>query len=443
MNKSIMKGMTILLALSFISSVVSCSSKDNQDPAPPIPVPRPEVKAQQGPYFIAVKTSSASGEEYILQVPSITAGDLNIRDNIKELEQKDYTWVFDRNVAVGFAYGYASAGYGYAMWLRNEQTKLEDLNNFRIEPKYTSYGFFNHSVITMVGGQVSSDGKRNDLAVFTEWTIGQDGVKRSQQKAIPTRELLGNEQQVTFSGVADQGDGTFLSAMIASEFKNVGVGDGSSIGKLRYPDSVWVAKLDGNLNVVKVYGDSRLSFAAGRWHAQNFNMVLPTSSPTRDTTYVFSSAIDSTTSRHAGALRFTKQNDGFDPSYYWDLQQAFGGYKFRRVWHVTDDIYLLEFYNTFNPGNTSVAHQYALADMSAKKITEVKGLPAKNMIKSGEQTGGAPLYDNGVLYLPITVYGSDAVIYSINPYTGEAKKGITLHGVGEVRSLGKLRGSNN
>lgn len=432
-KNNVYKGFMLLAA----ATMATACSEDSTGTDTPGPTPDPTVETGKGPYVIGVKTSAASGEEYVIQTTSITNGNLNIKQNIKELEQSDYTWIFHKDLAVGFAYGYASAGYGYAMKLVSEDERLKDLNDFRIEPRYTSYGFLNNQLVTMVGGQVSADGTRNDLAVFTVFDISDNGVRKAAQHTVYTKDITGNGQQITFSGIADNSDGTFMTAAIESEFKTVGVGDGSSIGELKYPDSVWVAKMDKDMKVVKMYGDDRLSYAAGRWHAQNFNQVLKTSGT--DTTYVFSSAIDSTTTRHAGALRIVKQLDGFDKDYYWDIQADFDGYKFRRVWHVTDDIYLLEFYNDRTPGNTSVAHQYVLADMSEKRLTKVSGLPAKNAIKSGEQTAGAPLYDEGVLYLPITEYGSDCAIYGINPYTGKATKGITLVGVSEVRNMGRLK----
>ncbi|WP_315578822.1 DUF4374 domain-containing protein [Hoylesella oralis] len=431
-------GALFIAASAVFTACGSDSSVDGGDnPVNPTPDPSTPVEVGKGPYVIGVKASAGDGREYVIQTTSISRGNLNLKQNIKELEQSDYTWVFHKDIAVGFAYGYASAGYGYAMKLVSEQEKLKDLRDFRIEPRYTSYGFFNNQLVTMVGGQTGSDGKRNDLAVFTIFDISENGVAKAAQKTIYTKDITGNGQQITFSGIADNGDGTFMTAAVESDFKDVGVGDGSSIGTVKYPDSVWVAKMDKNMNVVRLYGDDRLSFAAGRWHAQNFNEVFKTDGT--DTTYVFSSAIDATTTRHAGALRIVKSIDGFDKGYYWDIQADFNNYKFRRVWHVTDDVFLIEFYNDYNPGNTSVAHQYALADMSEKKLTKITGLPAKNLIKSGEQTAGAPLYDEGVLYLPITEYGSDAIIYSIDLHTGTAKKGITLTGVGEVRNMGRLR----
>lgn len=60
------------------------------------------VKNGKGSYFIAVKTDN--GTEYIMQTNSLTAGNLDIKNNIMELPQTEYTWVFNNHDAIGMVY---------------------------------------------------------------------------------------------------------------------------------------------------------------------------------------------------------------------------------------------------------------------------------------------------------------------------------------------------
>ena len=99
----------------------------------------------------------------------------------------------------------------------------------------------------------------------------QTVARKMKTETVPLRvlkDITGNGQQVTFSSIIDNGDGTFLTAMVQSAFHQTGTGDGSSIGDVKYPDSVWVAKMDKDLNVLKVYRDDRISYAAGQYRAQ-------------------------------------------------------------------------------------------------------------------------------------------------------------------------------
>lgn len=391
------------------------------------------VKNGKGSYFIAVKTDN--GTEYIMQTNSLTAGNLDIKNNIMELPQTEYTWVFNNHDAIGMVYQQQFAGLGYGLRWTSDDTQFSKLGEFRIDTRFSNYGFFNGQLLTSVGGQVSSDGKRNDGATFAFWNITSDGVKLDHTKTLWTEDITGNGQQITFSSIVDNGDGTFLTAMVQSAFHQTGTGDGSSIGEVKYPDSCWVAKMDKDLNVLKVYRDNRISYAAGQYRSQVLHEVFKADD---GTVYVFSNAFNSATSLKSGALRIKKGAEEFDKDYYFDLQTPADGYKFRRVWHMTGCKFLLEIYNEKQINTMTAGHQFALVDMENKKFTWLSGIPAKNLITSGSETGGVPMFADGVIYLPITQFGQDASIYLVNPETGVATKGITLKGVTEIRTLGKL-----
>ena len=393
------------------------------------------VQNGKGSYFIAVKTDN--GTEYIMQTNSLTAGNLDIKNNIMELPQTEYTWVFNNHDAIGMVYQQQFAGLGYGLRWTSDDAQLSKLGEFRIDTRFSNYGFFNGQLVTSVGGQVSADGSRNDGATFAFWNITDEGVKldAAKTKTLWTEDITRNGQQVTFSSIVDNGDGTFLTAMVQSAFHQTGTGDGSSIGEVKYPDSVWVAKMDKDLNVLHIYRDNRISYAAGQYRSQVLHEVFKTDD---GTVYVFSNAFNTATTRKAGALRINKGAEEFDKDYYFDLQTPADGYKFRRVWYMTGSKFLLEIYNEKNINTMTAGHQFALVDMGTKKFTWLSGIPAKNLITSGAETGGVPMYADGVIYLPITQFGQDANIYIVNPETGEAKKGITLKGVTEIRTLGKL-----
>lgn len=424
------------LMLSGIMHLTSCGG-DGGDASDPDSSPddTPATTTGKGNYFLGVKADD--GTEFVIQAQSLEDADLNIKQNILELPQREYTWIFKDNIAVGFVYQQQNPGIGYAMKLTSADEQLKSLGEFSITTRYSTYGFFNGQLLTSVAGQVSADGARNDGATFAYWNITDGGVSLGQTKTIWTENLTyKGEQQVTFSSIVDNGDGTFLSAMVQSDFHQTGTGNGTSVGVVKYPDSCWVAKLDKDLNVLAIYGDDRQSYAAGQYRSQMFSELLKADD---GTVYVFSNAFNEATTRKASALRIKNGANGFDPDYYFDLQTPAGGYKFRRVWHISGDKFLLEIYNEMQATSTGIAHQFAIVSMGEKKFQWITGLPAKNLITSGQETGGVPLSHNGKIYLPITQYGSDAAIYVVNPETGVATKGITIKGVKEIRSIGYLK----
>jgi len=426
-----------LSAVLFVSSMLSsCGSDDGSSDAPtPSPNKPTETLSGKGHYFLGVKTDD--GSEFVMQAESIERGDLDVKDNIFELPQREYTWIFRDDIAIGLVYQQQFAGIGYAMQYVSESEPFKQLGEFRITTRYSNYGFFGNWLLTSVAGQVSEDGSRNDGATFAFWNIGSEGVSLDHTKTIWTETLTWHgEQQVTFSSIVDKGDGTFLSAMVQSAFNQTGTGNGSSVGDVKYPDSVWVVHLDAELNVLHIYRDDRISYAAGQYRSQVFPEVL---SADDGTVYVFSNAFNEKTTRRAAALRINKGEKDFDADYYFDLQTPANGYKFRRVWHIEADKYLLEIYNEPKPTSTGLAHQFAIVSMSDKNFKWITGLPAKNLITSGQETGGVPLSHGGKVYLPITQYGQDATIYVIDPETAVATKGITVKGVKEIRTIGYMK----
>ena len=80
---------------------------------------------------------------------------------------------------------------------------------------------------------------------------------------------------------------------------------------------------------------------------------------------------------------------------------------------MTGNIFLLEIYNEKTITTISAGHQFAVVDMANKTFKWVTGLPAKNLITSGTETGGVPMYHQGSIWLPITEFGKDAALYTV------------------------------
>ncbi len=390
------------------------------------------VQTATGPFFLAVKASS--GTEYIMQAESLEDGDLNISSNIMELPQTEYTWIFRNDIAMGMVYQQQFAGIGYGFRYK-EDSSLEKLGEFMITTRFSNYGFFNGQLLTSVAGQVSADGSRNDGATFAFWNINSNSVTLDRTQTIWTEDITGNGQQITFSGIVDLGNGEFLTGMVQSSFNQTGTGNGSSIGDVAYPDSVWVARIDKDLEIKHIYRDDRISYCAGQYRSQVFSQI---GKADNGSVYVFSGSFDNTTSNPCAALRILPDATEFDQDYYFNIENETGGYKIRRLWHMTGSKFCLEIYNDINITTITPGHQFAIVDMEEKSFRWISGLPGKSLILSGAETGGVPMFHDGKLYLPITQFGEDAAIYVVNPETAEATKGISLRGVYEVRTLGHL-----
>lgn len=397
-----------------------------------------EVVQKTGEYFIAVKSSQGS-REYVMQAETLEGEDLSISDNVFELPSTEYTWIFRDNLAVGLVYQQQFAGLGYGLRLKPDKT-LEKVAEFTISNRFTNFGFFENYLLTSVGGQIKSDNSRNDGATFTYWDIDRE-LANVREETLWTEDITGNGQQVTFSGIIDMGNGEFLTSMVESGFNQTGTGNGSSIGDVAYPDSVWVAAMDKDLNIKHIYKDDRISYSAGQFRSQVWSQIGKADD---GTVYVFSNNNVNThndvkTANPCGALRIKPGATEFDKSYMFNLDEHLDGYRFRRVWHMTGNKFFLEIYRDKSASTITPGTQYAIADMEKQEVTWVTGVPNKNKIISGQYSGCIPLFDNGKFYMPITETGNDAAIYMIDPDTGMATKGITIQGVSEIRAIGHLK----
>lgn len=303
--------------------------------------------------------------------------------------------------------------------------------------RFTNYEFLNDSVLlTSVSGVVSSDGKRNDGATFEYWSIKPTGVALIQRKTIWTKDITGTDEQITFSSIVPDGEGGFYTAMVKSGFRvNDGTNGSSSIGEVYSPDSCWVAQMDADLKVKRIFASDKQSYAAGQYRAMMLRTVLGTED---GTVYAFSNAMHAKTKHKASALRINKGVNHFDPDYFFDIQTASGGYKFRRIWYAGEHRFLLELYNDINVNVMSPGHDFAVVDMKAKTFSRVAGLPPKAFIVSGAESGGVPCYYQGAIYLPISLNGENAQLYKIDPATAQSKAIATFVGAKELRSIGVL-----
>ncbi|MCC8174534.1 MAG: DUF4374 domain-containing protein [Odoribacter sp.] len=423
----------IILIVGLSLSFYSCNDDDNNNGGTTPPV--------VGETFFISAVGESS--EYILQTQRIDSGEINIRPNVKELENSGYTWIFNTNpsVAIGLIYVQGDPGIGLGYGVDADST-LKELGQFLIPSRFTSYGFFENYALTSVGGQtIVKDGS---TLTHEDGTERIDGVTfnfintttlSSTQKTIETLNITGNGDQATFSGIVDMGNGEFLTGLVVSQPIDESATGGSSSGTVNYPDSVWIAAFDANLNLKRIYRDDRISYSSGRYRSQYYSQIGKTDD---GTVYVFSGSYDSNTTRPCGALKIAKGGTEFDQNYYFNIEAKSDGYRFRKVWYIKDDYFLLEFYNEAGPITTTLAPatQYGIVNMAGEGSFQwISGLPDKDNITDT----GLPYSYNGKMYFPITeTTQKNPSIYVIDPITATATRGLSITGASTIRAVGRL-----
>lgn len=418
------RNLFFIIGLSALVLGTSCKKEDVQPPK--------ELDVADA-FFISAMGESA---EYILLAKDVGSGQMRLSENVGELEQSGYTWIFNQNpsVAIGLIYNQGDPGIGLSYGV-DANGKLEKMGSFQITTRFTSYGFFGNYALTSVGGQTLAGKETDDGVTFNFIDLSTMGMT---EKSISTLNITGNGDQATLSGIVDLGNGEFLTGLVLSQPRDPEAEGGSSTGVVSYPDSVWVGAFDAELNLKRIYKDDRISYSAGRYRSQYYSQIAQTAD---GTIYVFSGSYDfnnTATSLPCGALKINKGAADFDKDYYFNIEELSEGYRFRKVWHIAEDYFMLEFYN--HKGRLSTltdpATQYAVVNMKDKNFKWIGGdMPAKDDVVS---TGTTPMVFDGKIHFPITVTGENPSIYIIDPITATATKGLSIAGATSIRSIGKL-----
>jgi len=408
-NKSWLMGLAILAA-------VGCSKDD------------PDTGSGGGNgvddrYFMSVTVDNGA---YMMAVDDLEKDTVITTSSAIESEFFYSHYVYNQtNAVLGVNYAQQNASPG-AIFQLSATGQLREMDEFLLPVGFSTIGAFDKYLVASRSGRtLTGTNAGRTGAIF--YLIDLENNNNIIEKSIVTENFIGNKT-AEFAGAVDAGNGEFLSGvkLIAPE----GTPAASH-------DSVYVAKFDADLNLIQIYDDNRISYSVGEFAAARYPHLA---NDANGHTYVFSGSHSATTTKKAGALVIRKGSDDFDQDYYFDIEAASGGYRFKRLWHVTEDYFLLEMYNITNAGGNAggSATQYAVVRMSTKEFNWVRtGIPGVDDILVSLFTPW-PVATTGKIYIGITPKEGQPSVYAIDPKTATAKKGITVNGVTSILGLARL-----
>lgn len=377
------------ISLAIIAGFITISCSDDDDPKTD---PEPTEKVT---YLVIAGDAATdlSGGNYMLTLDNLNSGkDTTIYNNTNALYSADVFTQIANNATsktlTGFIYG------------RGSTTKAACLKSYEL-----------------VNGQMQEVGERVDLSTFgntgtlgaysyaagvsngTVTIVSRTGsIISKDDKLIDLTQYAIDGTSPTITGISDMGNN---QAVIAFNYANA--------------DKAVVAFVDYAMNVSKTVADDRIGASGGAWRSVRYSQIEADES---GNIYVFSGA-----GSKSGALRINKGESVFDTSYSFDILAASGGYRFRKVFPISDDYFLLDFYSSTTAyGNMDNSGKYAIVKMSDKSFKWVSGLPATDNIDSN----GWPAAKDGVIYLPINPVTGKPTVYAINAATGVATVGLTI-----------------
>ena len=401
MKKQFIKKSFVLVLASMIA--VGCSKNDTLPDNGGEETPK-----EVGQYLVAVqaKGTGESANTYFIPTESLENPEASISPVGTGLEINNTFSNYISNAYEGFVtlkYGQGNAHVGTRVTINSTGKAVEVGQQFEIQDGFVTAGIVGDAVYTAMSGFRAKDKTK---ATFNVIPMSSSTPKYA---LMSVDKFTGYEgKNAALVGIADAGNGSFYTGLDYSADE---------------VDELVIAKIKANsLTPEAVYRDMRLSKSGGQYRSARYSQIGETS---KGDVYVFSGNYAGT--KTAGALLLKKGSTGFDKDYFWDIEKASEGYRFRKVWYVQDDIFLLEFYNDKSEVGKSVsgvASQFAVLNMSSKKFTWITGLPAKSAIP--DLGTGEPYVLDGKVYLGITTTTEDPRFYVIDPVSGVAKKGLLV-----------------
>ena len=343
--------------------------------------------------------------------------------------------------------------------------------------RFVTYGTWGANVITAsaidTDESISSDVYLNDSTVYAKG-LGivylNAEAETKTEKVVPCENFLGNGEYVTLAGIVEAGGKLYTSVVpmgmsqygVARYYDNTeadsiyikypdliktesgGKGSGAyDAGELQwtqYPDEAWVAIYDDDSfeNPTLIRTD-RISYACGRFKSQYYQTIWPDSA---GNVYVFSGSYAKSmtdprqqTTLPSGVVRIKTGQKQFDPDFYFDIEQASGGYQMYRCWPISGDYFLLQMYTGTNLSSAGKTRLAVFKGGDSPSFRYVEGLPDQEVISS---LGSTPYAEQGIAWMPVvTSDGAQPALYRIDAATATATRGLEVV-ASSVSAIGKL-----
>lgn len=385
------------------------------------------VTKQKGAFIIAAK---GDGADYLLQTDNINEGESTIIGAGVEFTGSIINWMFHNNSAYAFNYAQGDAGLS-ASYVLDSEGSLQKRSDIELSVSIQTRGIFDEFIVLAQ----SSRNIDNPEGTFVLYNTNTQAV--IQNNVFNTFDIAGNGQLAYFSDIEQVGNQIYVP------FKCVtGGANGTSGMTVTIFDTLYIAVFDFNTasgkmtynKTIKEYSE-RTSFIAGSSSSQHETGL---SLADDGYLYAFSSApIDASgeTNLPSGVLRMKKGSDSFDENYFFNIQNASGGYHLWRVWYMGGSTFAVQMYSDINvtSGNP---FRFGIVDVLAQSYTPVTGMPDPSVISSVSK----PYVDKGEKYIVFgIVEGEDdfARLYIIDTNKASAVKGLKVTSDG-ISGIGKL-----
>ncbi len=394
-------------------TVAGCTKDDN------VKKVDDEQRAGSAQFVIAAKPLAADGvADYLLTADSLSGGSISLLGNGIEQDGTYRYYVTNNNKFFSLLYGQGNPGAVTAYEL-SKQGALVELTDFQSET-VAAFTAVDEDILLM-------DIPRDGSAMATWYRLSTESLTFVDQGQVDVFKLTGNGEQAFFTWMEQVGDYVFAPFMSMKMCCNDEWGT-------KYPDSAWIAVFNyPEMTLKKVIRDDRTSFI-GKYFTSGIEQVE------NGDVYAFSSSIADdnnkiTTTKPSAITRIKKGELAFDPSYFFNLKEASGGYYATEKTYAGNGKFIMQMRPVTDKAAYASGKKLAVVDVFNQTLTWIDGLPAVSDIIH-VSTNNYVSEDGAIVYIGITTK-QGSYVYNIDVASQTATQGLEIDG-GTITAISKL-----
>lgn len=406
-----------IFVLSLLASMAACSSDDNSKGKDPEPDNPDGEKVER--FIIAASSLEFEGiADYLLTVADVESGTVSLRNNGIEQDGAYRYYLTTNNKFYSLLYGQGSPGAVTAYKLSKEG-KLKKVNNF-ISETVQVYGAINNDFVMW---KVPRSGE----PIAPWWIYNTVSDSFTADGVINTVDLANNGERAHFSGLTQIG-----TKLVAPYFSMRGIS--GDVWGTSFPNTAWAAVYDyPSMKLEKVITSTKSSYIGGYFKSglvQDENgdgYGYSSANVTGDNGELLSK-------NPSGILKIDGKTLEFDDSYFWNIEQATGGYFVNSFIYVGKGNFIARLQNDKASDDGDI--KYAALNVYTKSHKWITGLPDGIKDLGFSDKGNYSPLDGKTAYIGITT-AEGSYIYKLDAEAATAKRGIKVEG-GTVTAITKV-----
>ncbi|MGX5817642.1 DUF4374 domain-containing protein [Chitinophaga lutea] len=374
-----------------------------------------------GRYVIAVSPVATTGvADYLLTAEDLTKGTISTAGNGVEQDGTYRYYVTHNEKFFSMLYGQGNPGAVTAYNVKGG--KLTKLTNFQTET-VQAFAPVNNDILMIKIPRSQTGG---DQALW--YRVDSDKLLIAAEGQTNVQAMTGTAERAHFTWITQVGDKVF------APYQSILGCCGDSFGT-NYPDSAWVAVYSyPSMTLEKVIRDDRTSYI-GRYFTDGLGV------DESGDVYGFSSAVATqggvlTSTKPSAYVRIKKGAAEFDKSYYFNVQEASGGYVVTNHTYVGDGNFVVLMAKTAEKGAYVTGKYFGVVNVHNKTFGWIAGMPEADKI-AGVTTNNYSPKDGRTAYVGVTLADGSSFVYKLDAAARTGVQGLKVEG-GKITAINRV-----